>query len=189
MVQVPVEGSPAIIPQLYSERLMLRHVSYEDVDAICALANNWEVARWMSRLPYPYLKSNALSILQQVTFREIIWIIQDCSSTEIFGMAGLTLNESESVELGYWLGQIYWHKGFATEASQIILEFAFDTVFLSEIKSGCFIDNVRSIHVLEKLGFRVIGTSKRWCMAQAKELSHLDMLLTREMWISAQRGK
>ena len=180
--------NPGSTPQLHSERLVLRRLSHENVDAICTLANDWDVARWMGRLPHPYLATDGLFFLEQVVPREIVWIVQDRSGSEIFGVAGLTPHEtSGSVELGCWLGRSYWHKGFATEASRAILEFAFDTASLPEVISGCFVGNTRSIHVLEKLGFRATGTSAQSCMAQGRELPHLSMSLTREMWISARR--
>lgn len=93
-------------PQIVSERLILRQPSHEDVGIICALANNWEVTRWMGRLPYPYLREDALFFLEHVVPREVAWIIQGRSSGEAFGVAGPASHEiSGSVELGYWLGQ------------------------------------------------------------------------------------
>jgi len=145
-------------PQVVSERLTLRQPTREDVEAICALANNWEVTRWMGRMPYPYFKEDALFFLEHVVPREVAWIVEGRNSGEAFGVAGLVPHEtSGSAELGYWLGQRHWGKGFATEASRAILEFAFGRAFLSEVTSGCFVGNIRSAHVLEKLGFQPSG--------------------------------
>lgn len=176
-------------PQIVSERLTLRRPSHEDVDAICALANNWEVTRWMGRLPYPYLREDALFFLEHVAPREVVWVIQNRGSGEVLGVAGLTPHgASGSAELGYWLGQSYWGNGFATEASRTILGFAFGKASLPEVISGCFVGNIRSAHVLEKLRFQTTRTSTRSCMAQAKELPHLDMTLTRDMWTLGYRN-
>lgn len=176
-------------PQIVSERLMLRQPSRDDVGAICALANNWEVTRWMGRLPHPYTNEDALFFLEHVVPREVTWIVQCRSSGEVLGAAGLIPHEtSGSVELGYWLGQSHWGKGFATEASRAVLDFAFGRASLPDVASGCFVGNVRSAHVLEKLGFQPVGTSARSCMAQGKELPHLDMVLTRDAWTSASRN-
>ena len=143
----------------------------------------------MGRLPYPYSREDALFFLEHVAPREVVWIVQDHGSGEALGVAGLTPHGVlESAELGYWLGQSYWGSGFATEASRTILKFAFGKESLPEVTSGCFVGNVRSAHVLEKLGFRTIRTSKRSCMAQAKELPHLDMTLTRDRWMSGCRN-
>ena len=174
------------LPPLSSKRLLLQQPGYAYVDAICALANNFEVAKWMGRLPFPYRRNDAVFFLEQVVPREAVWIVQDCESAAVLGVGGLTPHEaSGKVELGYWLGEEYWGNGFATEASRTILRYAFGPASLPEVISGCFVGNTRSAHVLEKLGFRTIGISMRLCVAQAKDLPHLDMTLTREGWASA----
>ncbi len=173
-------------PPLSSERLVLRQPSHADVDAIRALANNWEVARWMGRLPFPYLRKDAVLFLEEIVPREAAWIIQDRGSAEVLGVGGLTPHgASGTVEFGYWLGERHWGNGFATEAGRAILRHAFGTLRLPEVVSGCFVGNARSARVLGKLGFRTTGTSTRSCTAQARELPHLDMALAREVWASA----
>lgn len=170
-------------PRIVSERLVLKQPGYADVDAICALANNWEVSKWMGRLPHPYSRRDALFFLEHVVPREVVWTIQGRSSGEVLGVAGLVPQEASGLaELGYWLGQSHWGHGFATEASRAVLEFAFGTACLPEVASGCFVGNARSARVLAKLGFQTLRTSTRPCMAQAKELPHLDMTLTRDGW-------
>lgn len=168
---------------LSSQRLLLRQPTHSDIDAICTLANNWEVVRWMGRLPFPYLRKDAAFFLEKLVPHEAVWIFQDRESTDVLGVGGLNQHAvSGKVELGYWLGQDHWGKGFATEASRAILDYAFGPLALPGVVSGCFTGNARSAHVLTKLGFRTVGTSTRWCMAQANELPHLDMALTREGW-------
>lgn len=176
------------LPLLSSKRLLLRQPTHADIDSICVLANNWEVARWMGRLPFPYLRKDAVFFLEEVVPREATWIIQNCESAEILGVAGLNPHEtSGTLEFGYWLGEKYWGSGFATEASRAILGYAFGPASRTDVISGCFVGNIRSAHVLKKLGFHAMGTSTRSCMAHAKDLPHLDMALTREAWDVALR--
>ena len=104
------------------------------------------------------------------------------------GIAGLVPHGAASAELGYWLGRPHWGHGFATEAARAILAFAFTTAALPELTSGCFTGNLRSARVLEKLGFRQTGTSTRACLAQAKDLPHLDMRLPRTAWTPLSQG-
>ena len=170
-------------PEIVSERLVLKQPGRADLDAICALANNWEVARWMGRLPHPYSKRDALFFLEHVVPREVVWTIGGRSSGDVLGVAGLVPHEaSGAAELGYWLGQSHWGHGFAAEASRAVLEFAFDAAELPEVASGCFVGNTRSARVLARLGFQTLRTSTRACTAQARELPHFDMTLTRDAW-------
>ena len=174
---------PSNLPPLVSERLSLRRPAHADVDAISVLANNWEIAKWMSRLPFPYRRQDAVFFLEEIVPKEATWAIQAIGDAGIIGVVGLVPHEmAGTVELGYWLGEPYWHRGFASEAAQAVLDYAFGTLGLSEVTSGCFVGNARSARVLEKLGFRTLRTSTRACMAQAKELPHLDMVLARKVW-------
>ena len=58
-----------------------------------------------------------------------------------------------AVELGYWVGEEYWGKGYATEASKRVIEHAFDDLDADVIYASYRIENSASKRVLEKLGF------------------------------------
>jgi RimJ/RimL family protein N-acetyltransferase len=190
-------------PLLTSPRLLLRAPRKEDAGAIAALANDWEVARRLTRLPHPYTLDDAVFFLEEIVPKELVWIIE--SSAELVGVAGLTVDaDGTSVELGYWLGRAFWGHGYATEAAGLVIDYAFDragaracpakvgTGFakkdmlkqkVSVVTAGCFTDNVRSLRVLRKLGFTIKGESLRFCMAQQRELPHYDLALARVGWV------
>ena len=60
--------------------------------------------------------------------------------------------KAEDIDYGIWL------KGYATEISQSILEYAFGKLGESEVIASTHIDNHTSIRVLEKLGFSLQKT-------------------------------
>lgn len=51
-------------------------------------------------------------------------------------------------------------KGFGTEASQLLLDFAFKELGLNEINLSVYKDNVPAIGLYKKLGFKIIGEKK-----------------------------
>ena len=59
-----------------------------------------------------------------------------------------------SAELGYWIGEEYQKRGFATEASQALIERAFGELNIERIFATFKKENAASRRVLEKLGFR-----------------------------------
>jgi RimJ/RimL family protein N-acetyltransferase len=65
----------------------------------------------------------------------------------------------EHPELGYWLGEPYWGKGIMTEAVKALLEAAFATGFYPVVRARALQSNAASVHVLEKAGFRNVGTA------------------------------
>jgi RimJ/RimL family protein N-acetyltransferase len=165
-------------PLLTSPRLVLRIPRKEDAGAIAALANDWEVARRLTRLPHPYTLEDAVFFLEEIVPKELVWIIEN--SAELLGVAGLTPDaDTGALELGYWLGRAFWGHGFATEAAGLAIGYAFDRAGASIVTAGCFTDNVRSLRVLRKLGFAIKGESLRFCMAQQRELPHYDLALAR----------
>ncbi len=61
---------------------------------------------------------------------------------------------SDDVSLGYQLARAYWNRGLASEAARPVLVYAFDRLQLDRVVAFAHIENIRSIRVLEKLGFR-----------------------------------
>lgn len=59
-----------------------------------------------------------------------------------------------AVELGYWIAEEYWGRGYATEASRALIDHTFDDLDIQEIYASYRIENDQSKRVLEKLGFK-----------------------------------
>jgi RimJ/RimL family protein N-acetyltransferase len=59
-----------------------------------------------------------------------------------------------AVEIGFCLRREHWGQGYATEAAAELLRFGFTGAGLDRIVSIRHIDNVRSEHVMDKLGLR-----------------------------------
>lgn len=57
-----------------------------------------------------------------------------------------------AVEIGWYISPVYWGKGYATEAAQAVLRYAFETLNLPEIVAYTVVNNIRSRRVMEKLG-------------------------------------
>ena len=54
----------------------------------------------------------------------------------------------------------YWGKGIATQAIELISNFAFETLNLHKLKAGCYSENIGSKKAFEKVGFNLEGTLK-----------------------------
>lgn len=75
-----------------------------------------------------------------------------CISLLYKGNANIELNDYEA-ELGYWIGEDYWGKGYTVEAASALINFGFKEQGLSKIWCGNFKENRQSARVKEKLGF------------------------------------
>lgn len=75
------------------------------------------------------------------------------------GSAGIRRKPDRDFEadIGYELHVEHWGRGYATEAARALVTFGFEELGLARISSWCITENVRSAHVLEKLGMRLEG--------------------------------
>ncbi len=98
--------------------------------------------------------------------------------TIIFGeqIAGYVLSyETDGApEVSYWLGKDYWGKGIATRSLKLFLN---DVSKKRPIYARVAKDNIGSIRVLEKCGFKIIGLMRGFANARGKEIEELKMVL------------
>ena len=76
-------------------------------------------------------------------------------------------------EVSYWIGREFWGRGVATEALRAFL--AEDTT--RPMFGRCAADNIASLRVLEKCGFRRIGTERGFANARGEEIEELVLEL------------
>lgn len=69
-------------------------------------------------------------------------------------------DDKNAVEIGYGFLEGYWHKGYATEAVGILMEWAWEQEGVHKIKAETLPDNPGSIRVLEKMGMEEIIRSE-----------------------------
>lgn len=67
----------------------------------------------------------------------------------------------ESALLGYSLDQEHNGKGYTTEATNLVVNYAFEILKLHRIEAGVMPVNIGSIRVLEKAGFHKEGIAKK----------------------------
>jgi RimJ/RimL family protein N-acetyltransferase len=163
--------------ELFTRRLHLRRPIDADAAAIIAIAGDWEVARRLARVPYPYSQSDFRFFLEEVVPKEPTWAMVLRQSNELVGVIGLAPHGEHSAELGYYVSRSYWGQGLATEAGRAIAHLAIERLGYPKLTSGYQADNLASGRVLEKLGFKPVGFSNRPCLAEGKDKPSIDVEL------------
>ncbi|RMF52633.1 MAG: N-acetyltransferase [Bacteroidetes bacterium] len=81
---------------------------------------------------------------------------------ELVGVVGFmdVRPQEGQAELGYWVGRPYWGRGYATAGCRQILAYGFDVLGLRRIIARPLARNRASCRVLEKIGFRWLGTER-----------------------------
>ena len=177
------ERCAAMVLELKTERLVLRPMEPGDADAVYALANNWKVARMLGRMPFPYRRQDAVDFIGRVTANDGTdgnHVFAVTIGGALVGACGIHLRDEHGLfEIGYWLGEPFWGKGYATEAAHRLVRFAFEEMDVERLLAGHFLDNPASGHVLEKAGFRRVEVIQRECLARGEKVPCAMMELTR----------
>lgn len=103
-------------------------------------------------------------------------------------MGNIRYGVSQSAQLGYWMGQRYAGRGFMQDAIAAMLQFAFETMRLHRMEAACIPSNQRSIHVLEKAGFRREGLLQAYLLINGKWQDHFLYGLISEDWRVNRQG-
>lgn len=86
----------------------------------------------------------------------------------------------DSAELGYWLDPAFHRKSIMPETAHAVMQFGFETLNLHKITCAHFVQNLPSQKVIEKLGFRCVGTQKKECLYQGEWWDHKIYELLKE---------
>jgi len=180
--------------KLETRRLTLQRPRQSDAHNVQTLIANWDIAKWLGRLPWPYPENGAaewIERMQSETASDEAHVfgifVKSRPFDGIIGVVGLHLREEGEWELGYWLGQPYWGRGYMGEAAPAVVRFAFEELKLPRIEAGHFVGNQGSARVLLRSGFEYTGESRRWCEARGHDVDSMEMDLSMEKWAAYTR--
>jgi len=143
--------------KIETERFLLRPWQTGDEAALVKHANNKKI--WLNlrdSFPHPYTPEDARTWVQIANDDPNILNLAIVFNGEVVGGMGLALKDDiyyRSAEIGYWLGEAFWNKGIATEATKALMRFAFQHYDICRVYAGVFAYNKASMRVLEKAGF------------------------------------
>jgi ribosomal-protein-alanine N-acetyltransferase len=77
----------------------------------------------------------------------------------------------------------YWNKNIATEATEMLVEYAFGELNLHKLQGGAAVENVGSWSVAEKIGFKYNGIVKDEMFVDGKYRSVKTYGILKEDWL------
>lgn len=136
---------------------VLRRYRVGDAGAICAVADDFMVARWMTRaFPHPYTRRDAerwIAIAIGNSRERYFAIEVDGTLAGGIGFEPYSDERGGTAAFGYWLGRAFWRRGVATEAARMLADYALESGRLRRLEASVFAENRASARVLEKCGF------------------------------------
>jgi RimJ/RimL family protein N-acetyltransferase len=160
------QQSQVVPPETFDlRRIRLRRPRLSDAEAIFEYGSDPEVARYAD---WP-IRSTLDQILESLRQRseswekgvEFYWVITLPIKDRAIGGVSCCVVQ-HSVEFGFLLNRRYWRNGYATDASQAIVEWAFSVPTIWRVWATCDTENLASARVLEKAGLSREGTLRRW---------------------------
>jgi len=173
-------------PFLIGQKLYLRPLEESDTcGEYLKWLNDAEVTRFMETGKFPSTPETIRLFMERFrgSATDIILAIVDQKTDQHIG--NVTLNHinwiHRTAETGLMIGRKdFWGKGYAFEAWSVVLEYAFQRLGLRKIIAGAIIDNVASIAVLKKLGFKIEGTFRQEFLVEGEYRDGVRFGLLRE---------
>jgi RimJ/RimL family protein N-acetyltransferase len=154
-----------MIPQIATQRLILREFCEADLDAYADMCGNPEVMRYIGA-GKPLSRSDAWRNMAMIVGHWQLrgygmWAVEERQTGEMIGRVGCWEPEGwPGFEIGWSLRRAYWGLGFATEAATAAISYAFTQLERSHLISLINPQNIASVRVAQKVGENLQGTTE-----------------------------
>ena len=162
---------------IVGKRIVLREGRDADIKPLYRYITDPQVSRFLVLGAPPDERTFGIRLREMFTNRitEHDYIIARKEDNAATGMIRLILQSPTIGNVSYWMGRRHWSHGYASEALGITCTMGFVDWGLEEIQAQCFAGNVRSIKLLDRLGFETV---------RATTLHGVDPLLGQELLLS-----
>jgi len=189
------EGVFSRLPELSTQRLLLRKMTMADAQDIYEYSSDPEVSRhvlWDAHRSLHDSRAYLRYILRQYRNAEpSSWGIVLKQTNRLIGTIGFMWwnQENHSAEVGYSLARSQWNRGLMTEALWAVLRFGFEEMRLHRIEAQHEIDNPASGRVMEKCGMRQEGVLRGRLYNKGRYVDVALYAILMEEWRSIARSE
>ena len=173
-------------PFLIGKKLYLRALETTDLDGeYFQWLNDEEVTRYMESGMFPNSKESMESFLKlaQNSHLNVVLAIMDKKTDKHIGNIRLgPINWiHRTSNFGIMIGnKKFWGKGYGTEATGLIIQYAFNRLNLQKINLGVVETQKAGVAAYQKAGFKIEGKARRNFYLNGKYLDSIYMGLLRD---------
>jgi ribosomal-protein-alanine N-acetyltransferase len=175
----PLPAWRRALPELRSDRVVLRELKRSDAPALHHVASIPEISRhtWP---PPPTLEAVERyiewTLVKRARGEYLCFGVIPRPETEIAGMFELRSFHAAlaRVELGFVLDPRWWGSGVFVEAAELVCSFAFNVLGVHRIEARASAENPRGNAALRKIGARIEGRLRSAFMSEGR---HIDQYL------------
>ncbi|AOW19171.1 GNAT family N-acetyltransferase [Urechidicola croceus] len=159
---------------LTGKHINLRALELADLTFLYTIENDesyWSVSNtqkpFSKFLLQQYLENAHQDIYQA---KQLRLLIEESKTTNSVGLIDLFDYEPKHrrAGIGILISPNNENKGYASEALEILINYAFTHLDLHQIHANITEDNIKSIALFEKFGFKKIGLKKDWIFINGK---------------------
>ncbi len=178
-------------PQITTARLLLRPLVMADFADYIPALNDWNIARWLSRVPSPYGLEDAAYWLAKTHSKwqageELALIARRLDNDALAGGISLFLTDGE---IGFWVTGNQTGQGLAKEILAALIDYAFTHTQLPEVFCATMPENAASRAVQQAVGMEYIDDlpyefNPARCDSQTAPIYQM----TRAAWLNRNKG-
>ena len=151
-------------PVLATANLRLRAFELSDISQLKAIANEHHVADTTIDVPHPFTAAYARQWVESHAGlwerrRSVHWAVSLLADDRLVGYTGLEHIDllNRQAELSFWIGRGMECRGYATEAAQAALAFAFSTLEMNRVGAFHLARDIVAARILSKIGMQQEG--------------------------------
>lgn len=171
---------------LKTKRLILRPILAKDKQAIFNYRSDAATNKYQGWIPKTleeveqFITKSTQEFNQTGTWFQLVIILQE--SQEIIGDLGIHFIDERQCELGCTLSKSQQGKGFATEALAAVINHLFTVLNKHRIKTSIDPNNLDSIRLVERLGFRKEAHFKESLWMNGKWVDDIIYAILEKEW-------
>jgi RimJ/RimL family protein N-acetyltransferase len=168
------------------QRLYLRPIEAGDATLFVRWLNDPDVSQYLARSLPLTMEEEQAWIRNRAGDREnLVLVIAAREGARPIGSTGLHAISAvdRKAVFGIQIGEKeYWNRGFGSEATELMVEIAFQRLNLNRVELDVYDTNPRAIRVYERAGFRTEGLARQARFRNGQYVDIRRMAVLAEEW-------
>ena len=177
---------------MFTKRLLIRDHILDDLITHHELLTDEISMKYLPDIKTKNLEESKKNLLKSIAEinsekRNLYFFrIENRNTKEHIGEIGYTVEKEtpfgKIVNMGYFIKEKHWKKGYTTEALKKVIEYAFENDNVYRISTGCLKENIGSEKVMKKCGMIKEAEFKEYQLHENKLKDRVEYRLLKYEW-------
>ncbi|PPQ68324.1 hypothetical protein CVT24_004804 [Panaeolus cyanescens] len=172
-----------------TQRTVLRAYGPADLPLMLAIVNNPLVQNTLISDPVVPRNHRFATKLEEIANEALLYVIIeaiDGPAPQVIGAASITIANIKNRDVNFGIGLIpeVWNKGYGSEVTEFLVDYAFKNLGVHRISLGVFETNPGAVKLYKKIGFSEEGRKRKANFFDGKWIDSIYMGLLEEEWFA-----